>query len=289
MKFENLVSKINKENSLKDIILDWYYYSTGNSVEKFEGYCEFLIEEMFSSYINNREKINKSLAGWVGENAKKMRFHNALFLSEIVKFAVEVALTISESNASMGKIVACPTAGACGIIPGVIISLNKYKKIDKEVLKNSFVVSSALGELIKREASISGAVGGCQAEIGTAAAMASLLIVYSFAPDNKRAILSAPALTLKSIMGLVCDPVGGYVEIPCVKRNAFAVSTSFTSAEMALAGIESKIPVDEVIIAMGQVGRSLNENLRETGKGGIAASKTAEKMIEDFKDVDIDH
>ncbi len=288
MRFYDLICKISKEKSLKDIILEWYYNSTGNSPDNYEKYCKDLINEIFLSYERNKDKNNKSLAGWVGENAQLMRFHKPIFLSEIVKFAIEVSLTVSEANASMGKIVACPTAGACGVIPGVLISLNKINKIDRKILVNSFIVSSALGEFIKREVSISGAVGGCQAEIGTAAAMASIIIVYTYKPENKNIILSAPALTLKSMMGLVCDPVGGYVEIPCVKRNAIAVSIAFTSSEMALAGIESKIPLDEVIIAMGQVGRSINEELKETGKGGIAASKTALKLIGDFKDVDND-
>lgn len=286
MRFYDLICKINDENSFKDIILEWYYNSTGKSPEKFEKYSEFLLDEIFLSYEKNKNKQNKSLAGWVGENAQLMKFHKPLFLSKIVKFAIEVSLTVSEANSSMGKIVACPTAGACGVIPGVVISLNKINKIDKKTLIDSFIVSSALGEFIKREASISGAVGGCQAEIGTAAAMGSIIIAYTYKPKNKNIVLSAPALTLKSMMGLVCDPVGGYVEIPCVKRNAIAVSTAFTSAEMALAGIESKIPLDEVIIAMGQVGRSMSEELRETGKGGIAGSKTALKMINNFKDVD---
>lgn len=189
---------------------------------------------------------------------------------------------MSEHNASMGKIVACPTAGACGVVPGALLSLHINRNIDLETLGNALLVSGAVGERIRKRASISGAVSGCQAEIGTATAMASVAIVYATHPEEYSALENAPALALKSLMGLVCDPVGGFVEIPCVKRNAFGVSIAFTAAELALAGIKSAIPFEEVADSLGRVGRRLPEELKETARGGIAITPTAKKMVADF-------
>jgi L-serine dehydratase len=237
---------------------------------------------MMSSYRSRLEKPEKSLTGWVGDNDEKARNHAPEFLSPLVYSGVGVALSMSEHNASMGKIVACPTAGACGVVPGALLSLHFNRNIDLETLGNALLVSGAVGERIRKRASISGAVSGCQAEIGTATAMASVAIVYATHPEEYSALENAPALALKSLMGLVCDPVGGFVEIPCVKRNAFGVSIAFTAAELALAGIKSAIPFEEVADSLGRVGRRLPEELKETARGGIAITPTAKKMVADF-------
>ena len=283
MKFEDLVRAArDSKTPLHKVVSDWYMMSTGNDPKVAEDTAKELVGEMMSSYRSRLEKPEKSLTGWVGDNDEKARNNAPEFLSPLVYSGVGVALSMSEHNASMGKIVACPTAGACGVVPGALLSLHFNRNIDLETLGNALLVSGAVGERIRKRASISGAVSGCQAEIGTATAMASVAIVYATHPEEYSALENAPALALKSLMGLVCDPVGGFVEIPCVKRNAFGVSIAFTAAELALAGIKSAIPFEEVADSLGRVGRRLPEELKETARGGIAITPTAKKMVADF-------
>jgi L-serine dehydratase len=287
MTFEELVKSAQASNTpLHEVVVNWYMLNTGNEPSEAINVARNLTNEMMASYSTRVNSPSKSLTGWVGENDKKLRSHSALFLSPVVYSGIEIAISMAEHNASMGRIVACPTAGACGVVPGVLIALSRDMGIDMETLSNSLLVAGAVGERIRIKASISGAVSGCQAEIGTATAMASVAIVYALQPDNYGALLSAPALALKSLMGLVCDPVGGFVEIPCVKRNAFGASTAFTAAEMAIAGVESAIPFEEVADSLGRVGRRLPEELRESGRGGVAVTPTAKRMVADFTGVD---
>jgi len=287
MTFEDLVntSKTSK-TPLHEVVCEWYMMNTGDDPQNALKTSLRLTNEMFNSFEARKSNPSKSLTGWVGENDQKVRNSSPFLLSQIVYSGIEVALSMAEHNASMGKIVACPTAGACGVVPGALISMHKNLGKSVEELSHTLLVAGAVGERIRRKASISGAVSGCQAEIGTATAMASAAIVYAVSPENYEALVSAPALALKSLLGLVCDPVGAFVEIPCVKRNAFGVSTAFTAAELALAGIESVIPFEEVAESLGRVGRRLPEELKETGKGGIAVTQTARDMLAKFLGVD---
>ncbi len=194
---------------------------------------------------------------------------------------LRMAMAVSELNASMGKIVASPTAGSCGIIPGAIGAVMKVKDVKKEDAVMSLFTAGAIGMVIANVASISGAEGGCQAECGSASAMAAGAVVElcGGTPDM---VANATAIALKCILGLVCDPVAGLVEVPCIKRNASGVSLAFTAAELALAGIDSKIPPDEVIIAMKNVGDAMPSSLRETAKGGLACTKTGKRLQEEI-------
>lgn len=180
------------------------------------------------------------------------------------------ALAIAECNAAMGKIVAAPTAGACGILPAALLTAQEAYQLSDEALRNGLIVAAAIGEVIAARASISGAQGGCQAECGSAAAMAAAALVY-LRGGSPRQSADACAFALMNVMGLVCDPVGGLVEVPCVYRNASGVAGAFVAADLALAGIPSPIPPDEVIDAMKAVGEQLPPALRETGEGGCAA------------------
>ena len=180
------------------------------------------------------------------------------------------ALAIAECNAAMGKIVAAPTAGACGILPAALLTAQEAYQLSDEALRNGLIVAAAIGEVIAARASISGAQGGCQAECGSAAAMAAAALVY-LRGGSPRQSADACAFALMNVMGLVCDPVGGLVEVPCVYRNASGVAVAFVAADLALAGIPSPIPPDEVIDAMKAVGEQLPPALRETGEGGCAA------------------
>ncbi|HAJ93498.1 MAG TPA: L-serine ammonia-lyase, iron-sulfur-dependent, subunit alpha [Synergistaceae bacterium] len=196
--------------------------------------------------------------------------------------ASAIALEVATYNASMGRIVAAPTAGSCGILPGMLFAWEEFygKDVaDKErKLTEALIVAGAVGEIIANRATLAGAEGGCQAECGAAAAMGSAALAY-LQGGSCEAVSNAVALTLKSVLGLVCDPVGGLVESPCIKRNGLLVSVGALAADMAMAGITSLIPADEVIDAMGQIGRSIPPSLRETSRGGLAVTPTAKKLV----------
>lgn len=191
--------------------------------------------------------------------------------------AVAMALAVSELNASMGKIVAAPTAGSCGILPAAIVSIKNIYDIDEEKVVDSLFTASAIGMVISNVMNIAGASGGCQAECGVAQGMAAAAIVEMLDGDYDQ-IENAIAISLKNIEGLVCDPVAGLVECPCIKRNASGVINAILAADMALAGIKSIIPVDEVILAMKQVGDVMDDRLKETAMGGLAATETGKKL-----------
>ncbi len=191
-------------------------------------------------------------------------------------------LAISETNATMGRIVAAPTAGACGVLPGALITVAKHKNVSDKKIVDALFVAGGFGDVIRNIASLSGARHGCQAEIGSASAMTAAAIVSLFSEDLD-AMESAAAFSLKNLLGLVCDPIGGYVEIPCIKRNVAAAFNSISSAEMALAGIRTVIPFDEVVLAMKRIGEKMSPTLKETAEGGLAATPTAKKLMEKFK------
>lgn len=184
------------------------------------------------------------------------------------------ALAIAECNAAMGKIVAAPTAGACGILPAALLTAQEEYHLSDEQLLDGLVVAGAVGEVIAARASISGAQGGCQAECGSAAAMAAAALVFLRGGTAQQSA-DACAFALMNVMGLVCDPVHGLVEVPCVYRNAGGVAGAFVAADLALAGISSPLPPDEVIDAMKAVGEQLPPSLRETGEGGCAGCPSA--------------
>lgn len=195
--------------------------------------------------------------------------------------AATYALAANEANAAMGRICAAPTAGSSGVLPGVIFAIAEECAITEDRLGLALVTAGSIGMVIASRASLSGAEGGCQAECGAAAAMAAGAAVdlLGGSPDQ---LGHAVALALKNLLGLVCDPVAGLVEVPCVKRNAGAAMIALLTADMALAGIASAIPVDEVIDAMAEIGHALPETLRETGRGGLAGTPTGRAYTERF-------
>ena len=195
--------------------------------------------------------------------------------------AVMYALAAAEANAAMGRIVAAPTAGASGILPGVLISMQKHYGVSREKAVEGLVIAGVIGEVIANRASIAGATGGCQAECGSGAAMAAGAVVYIFGGNGKQ-IGDAVSIVFKNMLGLVCDPVAGLVEVPCIKRNAGSVVQCFLAAELALAGVGSFVPADEAIDAMDRVGRSLPRGLRETAEGGLAMTPTAQAWTEKY-------
>ena len=195
------------------------------------------------------------------------------FMSKVIAAALKMA----ESNACMKRIVAAPTAGSCGVLPSVLVSLYREGKFSDERIIDALFVSAGIGQVIANRSSIAGAQGGCQAEIGAASAMAAGSLVYLYGGDSHQ-IVAAVAVALQNLLGLVCDPVAGLVEVPCVKRNVIGAVNACSCADMALAGIVPRIPADEVIDAMKRVGDSMNPALKETGQGGIASSPTAKQI-----------
>ena len=193
--------------------------------------------------------------------------------------AMARAMAVAEYNAAMGRVVAAPTAGSCGILPGTVVSLLAEGRCSREAAVMSLFTAGAVGLVIAQKASIAGAEGGCQAECGSASAMAAAALVELMGGSPIQAA-HACAMALKSQMGLVCDPVAGLVEIPCIKRNVSGTAIAFSAAELALAGIESRIPVDECIQAMEAVGESMPAALKETAQGGLAATPTGQRMRE---------
>lgn len=219
----------------------------------------------------------RSASGLVGGDGGKLHIYNEAgnnICGDFIGRVMERAVKMGESNACMRRIVAAPTAGSCGVIPAVFLTAQEQLNMTDEQMVHAMYVSAGVGNVIAENASIAGASGGCQAEIGSASAMAAAGLAYLQGGDA-RAMANAAALALKNMLGLACDPVCGLVEVPCVKRNVAGAVNAVTSAQMALAGITSAIPVDEVIDAMRRIGADMSDTLKETARGGLATTHTA--------------
>lgn len=266
-------------------------YTIQSEMEKSELSREEVIEKMrsnlhvmLSSSSIAQEKEIKSVSGLIGGDAYRLKKYadngNTLTGDFMVK-AMARAISSSEVNAAMGRIVASPTAGSCGIIPAVIISAAERLGKTEEDMINGLFTASGVGIIIAKHATLAGAEGGCQAECGSAAAMGSAAVVEMMGGTPEQA-LDAAAIVLKNILGLICDPVAGLVEVPCAKRNIAGTVSALTTAEVAMAGVKSKIPFDEVVWAMYKVGKQLPPELRETAQGGIAITPTAERLRQEI-------
>lgn len=226
-----------------------------------------------------------SASGLVGKDGGKLasaREEGTLLCGSFLGLVMEKAIKMGESNACMKRIVAAPTAGSCGVLPAVFLSLEEEKHYPRDEMIKALYVCAGIGGIIAQRASVSGAAGGCQAEIGAASAMAAGGVAYLLGGDGE-AIAHAAAMAMKNLLGLACDPVAGLVEVPCVKRNVIGAVNALTSADLANAGIRSRIPPDEVFDAMRNVGRMLPEDLKETGKGGLAATPTGIAFRDNLK------
>ena len=249
-------------------------------VEERQVTAEASFEKMHATWRAMVESVDtyradrRSVSGLVGGDAQRMWDYAAeqeTLCGPYLQEVIATALCVAESNACMHRIVAAPTAGACGVLPAVLLPCARHFSLSREQLVQALYVASGFGMVIAARASISGAEGGCQAEIGSAAAMAAPALVH-LRGGTPSMMAHACAMAVKNLLGLVCDPVGGLVEVPCVKRNVIGAMDALSAAQMALAGIESRVPPDQVLDAMAEVGRSLPPSLRETGKGGLAAT-----------------
>lgn len=237
---------------------------------------------MISAANEGMEKEVYSVSGLIGGDGHKLYNYaknGKTLTGRATTMAMAMALSSSEVNASMGKIVACPTAGSCGILPAVILSAGQELGLDEDELLKGLFAAAAVGMIIGMNATLSGAEGGCQAECGSASAMGTAAVVEMMGGTPKMS-LDAASIILQNILGLVCDPVAGLVEIPCAKRNAQGAITALCTADMVMAGVKAKIPFDDSVTAMYKVGKSLPSALRETALGGIAVTKEGLRLKE---------
>ncbi|AWW30313.1 L-serine ammonia-lyase, iron-sulfur-dependent, subunit alpha [Echinicola strongylocentroti] len=229
-----------------------------------------------------------SRSGMINNGAKKVYNHPLSVLSPEFQRLVSRALAAKEVNSCMGRVVAAPTAGASGILPGTLYTLQEIHDLEDQEILEGLLVGAGIALIIEQNASLAGAVGGCQAETGSAAAMASGAMVYCLG-GNTDQVFNAVAITIQCMLGLVCDPVAGLVEVPCVVRNASAAAIANSSAQIALADVSGVIPVDECVEAMGEIGSSMENKYKETALGGLAATLTgkgiAKKVL--IQDIEI--
>lgn len=270
-----------ENKSISQVAIEREQENYGTSMEQIFERNRIILQVMKDSAQRATVEDVKSVSGIIGGDAKKLfeysKTKNTLLDSKVLEL-MSLGLSTSEVNAGMGKIVAAPTAGAAGIIPAVLTSVQKEKGFSDEDLIKTLMTTGAIGSIIMRNASVSGAVGGCQAETGSASAMAAAGLVELMGGTPQQA-LDAASFALIHVMGLVCDPIAGLVEYPCLFRNSSGAVNAYMSAELALAGITSLVPFDEVVKAMKEVGDAMSPNMKETAMGGVAATPTG-KAIE---------
>lgn len=268
------------EKNISDVVLKDQAEEKGKSVEELYEAMEKNARVMGESIDVALHPGVKSASGLSGGDAYRLyktTMGGESLMGGLMDKVLVKALAVAESNACMGRIVAAPTAGSCGILPAVLLAVQEEKGIARQSMVMSLFTAAGMGMVIAKRASISGAEGGCQAECGSASAMAAAALVEMMG-GSPRMAGHACAMALKSVLGLVCDPVAGLVEIPCIKRNAIGAGNAVVAAQLAMAGIESVIPVDEVIDAMKEIGDLMVPSLRETGEGGLAATPTGREL-----------
>lgn len=275
--FEKLLYACNQNNKkIYEIMQEKEAFDFEISTEEVRAKTLKNINAMKDAIISGLCSSEKSFSGLCGDDTAKLKERYkaapALFGNLFEKITT-YALATMEENLRMNKIVACPTAGSCGIVPAVIIALAQEKDVTQDDEVNALITAGTIGYIISTKVAMAGAVAGCQAECGVASAMSAAAATQLLGGSNKQ-IINAATLALKNVLGLTCDPVGGLVEIPCVKRNAFLAIHAITAAELVLANVESKIPPDEVVDAMVQTGQLMSPLLKETSMGGLATTKS---------------
>lgn len=253
--------------------------NSSHSEEEIRDKMRYNLQVMKNSASKALDTEVRSISNLTGGDAKRESSysHGRTICGETMNRAMSRALSCSEVNAAMGRIVAAPTAGSCGILPAVVITVAEIFNLSEDDMINALFAASAVGGIIGHNATLSGAEGGCQAECGSASAMAAAAAV-ELAGGTPEMSLNAAAISIKAVLGLVCDPVAGLVEAPCAKRNAMGAVNAMAAADLSLSGIRSLIPFDEVVTAMYNVGRMMPCELRETALGGLATTPTGQKL-----------
>lgn len=266
---------------LSEIIIDAEVKNSGISREKVIAKMKYNLETMRRAVTKGQSGDGvyspTGLTGGEAVKVKKYRETHTSLSGDTMMGAVQAAMATNEVNASLGVICATPTAGSAGTLPGVVASLEKRLKLDEKDLIKFLFTAGGFGLVIANHAGIAGATGGCQAEVGSASAMGAAAAVEA-AGGTPQQSAEALSIAISNLLGLVCDPIAGLVEIPCVKRNAIGTANALVSADLALAGCVSKIPADECIMALDKVGKNLPASLRETGMGGLAGTPTGQAI-----------
>lgn len=268
---------VERKMTLPDVVLEYETAQKGRPAETTWQGLDTAWSVMKDAVRTGLEEDMTSRSGMINNGAKKVYRYPTAVLSKEFQQLISRALAAKEVNSCMGRIVAAPTAGASGIMPGVLYTLQEIHQVPDRKILEAMLLAAGVALIMEQKASIAGAVGGCQAETGTAAAMGSAAIVYCLG-GNTDQVFNAVAITVQCMLGLVCDPVAGLVEVPCVVRNASAAAIANSSAQIGLADVSSVIPVDEVIEAMGEIGASMETRYKETALGGLAATPTAQQI-----------
>ncbi|MCS5490509.1 L-serine ammonia-lyase, iron-sulfur-dependent, subunit alpha [Algoriphagus limi] len=263
--------------SLDESVVAYECEQKGATPEKIQEGLLHAYQVMKDAVHTGLEKDMKSRSGMIDNGAKKVFNHPLTVLSPEFQKLISRALAAKEVNSCMGRVVAAPTAGASGILPGTMVTLQEIHALSDDQIIKGLLVGAGIALIIEQKASLAGAVGGCQAETGSAAAMAAGAIVFCLGGTIDQ-VFNAVAITIQCMLGLVCDPVAGLVEVPCVVRNASAASIAFSSAQIALASVSAVIPVDECVEAMGEIGASMESRYKETALGGLAATLTGQEI-----------
>ena len=285
---KEVIEACDKDNiHIYDLVLQGETKALKMTEEEMKNKIREILEVMKGSSLETLEKSFETEYKMIDGFAKMMNDYQKdkdPLTSKFLVRAMAMAFSTSETNANMGTIAAAPTAGSSGIMPAALMAAKEKYGLDDEVLINGLLTSIGIGQIIGKYATFAGAEGGCQAECGSASAMAAAALVEMLDGSPEEA-LHAASITLINVMGLACDPIAGLVEYPCTFRNASGVMNSFISADMALAGIKSIVPFDEVCQAMGEVGHLLHESIRETGLGGLAGTKTGQEIRAKFLNI----
>ena len=267
-----------KELPIHDIVIAREMHDTQRPKQAILTEMQRNWEVMQASIERGIENEERSVSGLTGGDAEKIYEHReGGYLGTAALSAAAYAVGVSEVNAVMGRIVACPTAGSCGIVPAALYAAREQRHVTDEAIVGALFTAAGIGMVIDQNASIAGAEGGCQAECGAAAGMAAAALV-ELADGTPAQIANACALAIKNLLGLACDPVAGLVEVPCVKRNGFCTVHAMLAADMTLAGVQSVIPVDDIILALDTIGRSMPRSIRETAEGGLAATPSGKAL-----------
>lgn len=254
------------------------------TVEEFRNLAKKSLDAMKEAIKNGLKSREMSISGMCGDDCYRLQeryVKEKSLLGTTFEKITTYALATIEENLRMGKIVACPTAGSCAIVPSVLVGVSEELDIDEEAQINALITAGEVGRIISNKVALAGAVAGCQAECGVASAMSAAALTQ-LRGGSLEEILNAVALAMKNLLGLTCDPVCGLVEIPCVKRNPFLAIHAVTASELSLAGISSKIPLDEVIDALEQTGQLMSPMLKESSQAGLAKTKTAIELEKNF-------
>lgn len=265
--------------SLPDVVLRLEMNETGASAEQVRERIRHTLRVMRDAIDEGLKGNVRSPSGLTGGRARRLYDDGPRLLGPRVTATLARAIATLEVNAAMGLIVAAPTAGAAGVLPAILISVGEFLELDEERLIDAMLVAGGVGGVIAHRASLAGAEGGCQAETGSAAAMGAAAVCWVGGGTGEQ-VATAVALSLQGMLGLICDPIGGLVEIPCIYRNASAAMQAIAAAEMALAGCDFPVSADEVIDVMGEVGRKMPVAYRETALGGLAATPSARRLVQ---------